>query len=180
MTNTNSSRITDEGFCLFVIRSHYICSENDTAERRLFDYTGNIFQYYWPVRPLTPMESIFFQQIKLNLFNQLSTNLNFNKSKSYSENNNIINKVNIDNKVDISNKIDDKILWVDGLPPTDLNKTKIESCSNYCNMCNLVDKKISFIEEIQPNPSNPYCFRSECHSNNTIDSNRNIMNMLGI
>lgn len=64
------------------------------------------------------------------------------------------------------------------MPPTDLNWTESESCSDHCNICNAVGKKTPFTEEIQPYHSKSNCSRSECYNNNAVDSNRNIGNGL--
>lgn len=46
-------------------------------------------------------------------------------------------------------------------------------------MCNIIDKGISFMEEIQPNHPNSNRSKSKYHSNNTINSNYNVGNELG-
>lgn len=65
------------------------------------------------------------------------------------------------------------------LPLINLNRTECQSCSDDCYMHNMVDKEIPFTKEIQPNSSNPDCYKSECHNDNAIDSNRNVKNGLG-
>ena len=44
--------------------------------------------------------------------------------------------------------MDDKILWANGLSLIDPNYIKNESCNNYYNINNIVNKKIIFIEKI--------------------------------
>lgn len=53
---------------------------------------------------------------------------------------------------------------------------KSESCSD---ICNAVDEEIPFIEEIKPYYSNLNRNKSECHSDNIVDSNYNIKIRLG-
>lgn len=106
-------------------------------------------------------------------------NLNHTKSKGYNGNNNLSNGVDIGDGINISNGVNNEIPWIDGLPPTNPNQTKSESCSNYCDLCNIMGKEISFTEEIQPNHSNLNRFRSKCHSDNIVDSNHHVRNRLG-
>lgn len=50
--------------------------------------------------------------------------------------------------MDIGNWVDDRVTWADGLPPTNLDWTENESCSNNYNIRNTMNKKIPFIEDI--------------------------------
>lgn len=155
------------------------------AKKRLFYCAVEAIKWHWPVRPLTSMELIFFLLAGLSLLVGLSMDPNCTKNERDSRNDDlnngmdIGNRVDMDNKVDISDGVDNKILKTDGLPPTNLYRTESESCSDHCNMRDMVGKEISFTEEIQPKHSNSNRFRSKCHSDNTLDSNRNIGNGLG-
>lgn len=77
------------------------------------------------------------------------------KSKTDSKNG------NISDGIDICNKINNEIPWVDRLPftniapTTNLTHTKIESYNDQCDMSNIMSKAISFMEDRQPNYSNP-------------------------
>lgn len=152
------------------------------AKKRLFYCAVEAIKWHWPVRPLTSMELIFFLLAGLSLLVGLSMDPNCTKNERDSRNDDlnngmdIGNRVDMDNKVDISDGVDNKILKTDGLPPTNLYRTESESCSN---MRDMVGKEIFFTEEIQPKHSNSNRFRSKCHSDNTLDSNRNIGNGLG-
>lgn len=67
------------------------------------------------MKPLTLMESIFFKLLGLNPLVGLFTDFNHTKSKSYSRNNNVSNRLNI------GDSIDNEVPWVDGLPFINLN-----------------------------------------------------------
>lgn len=59
--------------------------------------------------------------MELNILAKLFTDPNYTKSKNYSMNNNLCNRV------DIGNKINNKIFQVVKLPIINLNKTSIKS-----------------------------------------------------
>lgn len=61
--------------------------------------------------PLKPTEFHFFCPKRQNLLVKLPADLNCIKSKSYSKNNNLNNKVDIDNRVNTS----DKVVMGDGI-----------------------------------------------------------------
>lgn len=72
-----------------------------------------------------------------------------------------------------------EILWADKLSCTDLEHIESKICSNHCNISNMMNKKILFIEEKKPNHCNSTCFKSKCHGDNVIDNNYNIGKKLG-
>lgn len=117
-------------------------------EKKIFNFAILSIKYYWPIRFLILMKSILLWLVKLNLFVRLPTDLNCTKSKNYIRNSNIRKRVDISNRVNRGNRVNDKVPWIDRLPLTNLNQTKIESYSDYYNICNMVDKKILFTEEI--------------------------------
>lgn len=88
------------------------------------------------------MESIFIWLMGLSLLIGRLMDPNSSKSENYSEN------YDVNDKMDIGNEVDNKIPWADGLPPTDLNWTKSGNCKNYYNIRNVINKEISFTEEI--------------------------------
>lgn len=125
------------------------------------------------------MESIFFWLARLNPLVGPPTDLNYTKSKSYSRNNNLSNRIDINKGEDISNRINNKVLQTDRLFLTNPNQTEIESYSDYYDIYKIVGKKIFFIEDIYPNHSNPSYFKSEYYSKDIIENNHNIENGLG-
>lgn len=162
------------------------------AEKRLFNYAVETIKYYWSMKLLIPTESIFFYLAELSPLIESPMNLNCTKSKSNSKNGNLSDGLNINNRVD------DEVLWANKLLHINSNQTKSENCSDYINMynminkeissinpnytenescsdmCNAIGKEISFMEEIKPNCSNLYRSKSECHSNNAINTNHNV------
>lgn len=89
-----------------------------------------MIKYYWPVKSLTPTKSIFLQLVRLNPLVSIFIDFNYIKSSNYSENNNL------------SNKIDNKIPWLDELLYINIYQTENETCSDHCNMRNVVGEKI--------------------------------------
>lgn len=138
----------------FFLDLNILVQKSNTVEKRLFNCIFESMEYYLPVRSLTPTKPIFFWIVKLSLLVMPPIDLNYIENKNYSGNDNISNKmdignrVNIGNKLDIGDKIDDKISWTDGLLPTNLNQTEIESCNNHYDMYNTVGEEIYFTEDI--------------------------------
>lgn len=120
---------------------------SNVAEKKLFDCAVRAIKCYLPVRPSKHAKFIFFLLVKLIPFLKPSINLNCTKSESHSKNSNISNGVNI------SNKIDDEVIWIDGLPftniglRTDFNHTKNESCNVYYNISNRVNNEVSWADQ---------------------------------
>lgn len=113
------------------------------------------------------------------MLNGLPIDLNCTKNKSYGRNGNVSNKVDINNREEIGNRVDNEVFSADELPSIDLNRTESESYSDYCDIYNVVDKEIPFMEDIQPNYSNLSYFKNKCHSNYIINTNYNLKNRLG-
>lgn len=149
------------------------------AERRLFNCVVEGIEYYWPERPLTPRESIFFWLMGLSPLIGPFTDLNRTKYKCYNENDDLSNKIKIGDRVDIGNRVDDEVPWADELHPTNSNLTKNKSCSNYYDIHDVMDKEILFTREIQTNHSNPNVSGSKYLTHNAVNNNRNIRNRLG-
>ena len=60
--------------------------QSDAAERRLFDRVVEAIDYYYPVRPSTPTESVFLWLAQLSPLVGPSTDPNRTESKSLSDN----------------------------------------------------------------------------------------------
>ncbi len=60
--------------------------QSDVAERRLFDCAVEAIDYYWPVQPPTPTESVFLWLAQLILLVGPATDPNRTESKSLSDN----------------------------------------------------------------------------------------------
>lgn len=109
------------------------------VEKKQFNYTVKVIKYYWLVRSLTPIKSIFFLLIRLSPLIDPPTDLNHIESKSFSRNS------NLNDRVDINDKMDNEVLLIDRLPHINPNQTKNKSCSDYYNMCNIMGEEIPFI-----------------------------------
>ena len=121
--------------------------KSDTTERSLFDCDAGAMKYYWPIRPPTYVEFIFFWLVGLSLLVGSTIDPHCTKSEYHSQNG------DLSNRVEIVNKVDDEVLWADRLPSTnidpftDLNRIKNESQNDYYNMSEIIIEKISFTKE---------------------------------
>lgn len=141
---------------------------SNTAKKRLFNCAVGAIEYYWPIKPLTLVEFIYFWLAGLSLLIGLSIYPNHIESASYNDNSDISNGLRVNNKISKTN----------GLLFINPNCMESESYNDNSEISNRVDNKVgnevSFTEEIQPNYSNHNCTKSKYYCNNYINNNRNI------
>lgn len=89
------------------------------------------------------------------------------KISTISQNKSHINHYNMPDKID------------NVVPGADWDYIKCESCSDYCNMIDVVSKMIFVMENKQFNHSNPIRFRSKNYSDKIVENNCNVGNEVG-
>lgn len=141
----------------FLLDLNICIQKSNTAEKKLF--AVETIKYYQPIKPSIPTEFIFFWLTRLSPFVGPPIDPNCTKSKIFNENGNISKGVDIHSKVNRGNRINNEVSQVDRLSLTNLNQSEYESHYDYCNIHNVIDKKIPFIEKIQPKHFNPNHFK---------------------
>ncbi len=94
--------------------------QNNVPEKKPFNLVDLAIDYHWPIRPLTPTESIFFWLEKLSLLVGLPTDFNCTKSDNHSDNCDIGRESN-------------EVFWIEEMPSTDPDHTESKSHGDICS-----------------------------------------------
>ncbi len=120
-----------------------ISVQSDVPEKRRFDLVISAIDYYWPIQPPIPTESIFLWLDRLSLLVGPSTDPNCTKSESHSDNSDMGKEAN-------------EVFWLEEMPSTNPSCSKSECQDDICSKNHYdISNRVCIQEPLSDNSKGP-------------------------